>query len=155
MLSDKFHADTSDRHGSGMPRIRTAESRRFGTKREHIPSHLIRARNVKSFKVGTPEDTAMLSDMFQPDRCDRHSYGMPRIRTADLRRFSMKWEHVPCPFVARNPPWLVLLIILQCYPTSFMRTEATGMVPAGQAQNRAVLARNGSTYPVISYELKT
>jgi hypothetical protein len=32
MLSEEFHPDNSDRNGSGMPRIRTAELRHFGTK---------------------------------------------------------------------------------------------------------------------------
>jgi hypothetical protein len=39
MLSDMFHPDTRDRHGSGKPRIRTAELRRFGTKWEHYVVH--------------------------------------------------------------------------------------------------------------------
>jgi uncharacterized FlgJ-related protein len=58
----------------------------------------------------------------------------------------------------RNPSTSVLLSMLQCYPTSFMRTQATDKVPARQdfeLQNRAVLARNGRTYPVTSYELET
>jgi hypothetical protein len=51
MLSDKFHLDTSDRHGSGMPRIRTAESHRIRTKRENVPWHFVLARNEKPFEM--------------------------------------------------------------------------------------------------------
>jgi hypothetical protein len=47
---------------------------------------------VKSIEVATPEDTAMLSDMFHPDTSDRHSSGMLRIRTAESRCFGKKWE---------------------------------------------------------------
>jgi hypothetical protein len=57
-----------------------------------------------------------------------------------------------------NPSRSVLLSILQCYPASFIRTQATGTVPAcreSEPQNRSVLARNGGTYPVTSYELET
>jgi hypothetical protein len=79
MLSDKFHPDTSRRHGSGMTRIRTAESRRSGTKWERVPIHFVRALNVKSLEVDTPEHTTMLSDKFHPDTSDRHGNGMPRI----------------------------------------------------------------------------
>jgi hypothetical protein len=48
----------------------------------------------------------------------------------------------------RNRSRSVLLSMLQCYPTSFMRTQATGTVPTRQEskqQNRAVLARKGRT----------
>jgi hypothetical protein len=57
----------------------------------------------------------------------------------------------------RNPSWSVLLSMLQCYPTCFMRPQAAGKVPACQEsepQNRPILARNGRTYQVTSYELE-
>jgi hypothetical protein len=103
MLSDKFHPDTSERHGSGMPRIQTAESRCFCIKWEHVGCHFVWARNEKSFEVGTPGHAAMVSDMLHPDTSDRHGSGMPRIRPAESRRFDAKWEHLACHFVwARN-----------------------------------------------------
>jgi hypothetical protein len=58
----------------------------------------------------------------------------------------------------RNPSRLVLLSILQCYPTSFIRAQATGAVPAceeSEPLNCPVLARNGRTYTVTSYGLET
>jgi hypothetical protein len=94
----------------------------------------------------------MLSDKFRPDTSGRHGSSMPRIRTAESRRFGTKWDNVPVALYeleTRNPSRLVLLIILQCYPTSFFRTQATDTVPACQEsgpQYRAIWARNGRTY---------
>jgi hypothetical protein len=58
----------------------------------------------------------------------------------------------------RNPSREVLRIILQCYLTSFIWTQGTGTVPGCQefeSQNRAVLAQNGTTYPITSNERET
>jgi hypothetical protein len=58
----------------------------------------------------------------------------------------------------RNPSRSVLLSILQCSRTSFIRTQATGMVSACQEsepQNHTVSARNGRTYQATTYELET
>jgi hypothetical protein len=57
----------------------------------------------------------------------------------------------------RNPSRWALLSIPQCSRTSFIRTQATGTVPAcyeSELQNRTDLAQNGRTYPVNSYELE-
>jgi hypothetical protein len=58
----------------------------------------------------------------------------------------------------RNPSRSVLQSILYCYPTGFVWIRATCTVPASQEfepQKCAVLARNGRTFPVSSYELET
>jgi rubredoxin len=99
MLSEVFHPYISGRHGSGMPGIRATESLRFGTKWENVPSQFVCARNEKSFEVGTPEHTTMLSEEFHADISGRHSSAMPRIRAAKSLRFGTKWENVPNHFV--------------------------------------------------------
>jgi hypothetical protein len=81
----------------------------------------------------------------------------PQKRAVLVRNWSM-YPVTSYELKTRNPTRLELLSIVQCYPTSFMRTQATGVVPAcheSEQQNRAVLARNGSTYPVTLYVLET
>jgi hypothetical protein len=72
-----------------------------------------------------------------------------------LARKGRTYPDISYELETRNPSRLELRSIVQCYPTSFVRIRATGTVPAHQdsePQNHAVLARNGRTYPVTSYE---
>jgi hypothetical protein len=78
-----------------------------------------------------------------------------RQNCAVLARNGRKYPVTSYELGTRNPSTSVLLSMVQCYPTSIMRTQATDTVPACQdsePQNRAVLARDGRTYLVTSYE---
>jgi hypothetical protein len=81
----------------------------------------------------------------------------PQNRTV-LARNGRMYPATSYDLQTRNPLRSLLLSILQCFPTHFMCTQATGTVPAcreSEMHNRAVFARNGRTYPATSYDLQT
>jgi hypothetical protein len=88
----------------------------------------------------------------------RHAKNSKLQNRAILARNGRMYPVTSYELETGNPPRSIHQSILQCYPTSFIEIQATGTVPACQEsemQNRSVLARNGRTYPVTSYELET
>ena len=141
MLSDKFLPDTSDQHGSGRPRIRTAVSRHFGTKWKNVP--------IASYELETrnPSRLVFLTIL----RCYQTSF----VRTQVAGMVPACQEFGPQNHVVlalngstylvtsseletRNPSRSVLLSIQQCYPKSFLWTQANGTVPACRESERRI-----------------
>jgi hypothetical protein len=70
-------------------------------------------------------------DKFHLDTSERRGSGVPRIRTAKshlLARNGATYQATSYELETKNPSRWVLLRILQCDPTSFIRAQATGTV---------------------------